>query len=66
MAIASIKGPGPGRGKTLDQNDPINAHKLPTAEKLAQEHGVTEKTIKGKTRSGDQNDPHLKTAEKLT
>jgi hypothetical protein len=23
LAIASIKGPGPGRGKTLDQNDPV-------------------------------------------
>jgi hypothetical protein len=33
-------------GKELDRNDPINAHKLPTAGTLAQEHGVSAPTIK--------------------
>lgn len=33
-------------GKELGQNDPIKTHKFPTAEKLAEEHGVSASTIK--------------------
>ena len=33
---------GPGRGKTLGQNDPV----FSTAQQIADEHGVSEKTVK--------------------
>jgi len=36
--------PGPGRGKTLDQNDPVFSES--TADRLAKQHGVSAPTIK--------------------
>lgn len=55
---------GPGRGKTLDQNDPVFSPQESTAAKLAKEHGVSEATVKraGKFAEEVEQNPELKAA----
>jgi hypothetical protein len=52
---------GPGRGKTLDQNDPVFSS---TAAKLAKEHAVSEPTVKRAAKFAEEVDatPELKEA----